>query len=202
MRPMKLADSGHLSQVLRIASLASLSISGGPSLAQVVVNGEPVDHAELSSPKIDKGATIYVQEFSTSSANLGKAKHRATAERVVSVMPHLLAVDLVESLRDSGFDAQFYSDGSTSRDSMMLSGRFTELDPGSRTARVWLGFGAGQSKVCVDGTVVREGATIGRFSHCRSGIGRGGSDPPVNGNADRIARRVADLFTKWAGGQL
>ncbi len=171
-------------------------------LADWSVRGDPVDHAELKAPKIAAGSTIYVMDFSTADANLGTFKHKNTAERLVSIIPHLLAIDLVEELRNYGFDAVLDSGEPIPDGSLVLAGRFTDLDPGSQSARVWIGFGAGRSRVCIEGEVTEAQSSLGEFSHCRAGIGWGESDQQVATNADRMAEQVAELFARWSSGEL
>ena len=171
-------------------------------LADWSVRGDPVDHANLKVPKIAPGSTIYVKEFSTADANLGKSRHKDTAERLVSVIPHLLAIDLVEELRSDGFDALLDSGEPIPEGSLVLAGRFTDLDPGSQSARVWIGFGAGKSRVCIEGEVTDAQSSLGEFSHCRAGIGWGESDQQVATSADRMAEQVAELLAKWSSGNL
>jgi hypothetical protein len=38
-----------------------------------------------------------------------------------------------------------------------VTGRFTKLDPGSENLRIWIGLGAGESKVCISGEVTDSG---------------------------------------------
>ncbi len=173
-----------------------------PLLADWSVRGDPVDHANLKVPKIAPGSTIYVKEFSTADANLGKSRHNDTAERLVSVIPHLLAIDLVEELRSDGFDALLDSGEPIPEGSLVLAGRFTDLDPGSQSARVWIGFGAGKSRVCIEGEVTDAQSSLGEFSHCRAGIGWGESDQQVATSADRMAEQVAELLARWSSGNL
>ena len=172
------------------------------ALAEAIVSGDPVDHARLSAPAIEPGSTIYVEDFSTADANLGKAKHQDTAERLVSVLPHLLTIDLVEELRSYGFDARLGSADVIPDDALVLAGRFTDLDPGNQSVRVWIGFGAGKSRVCIKGTVTKGASSLGEFSHCRSGIGWGESGAQVTNSADRMAQKVAELFGRWSSGNL
>ena len=173
-----------------------------PLLADWSVRGDPVDHANLKVPKIAPGSTIYVKEFSTADANLSKSRHKDTAERLVSVIPHLLAIDLVEELRSDGFDALLDSGEPIPDGSLVLAGRFTDLDPGSQSARVWIGFGAGKSRVCIEGEVTDAQSSLGEFSHCRAGIGWGESDQQVATSADRMAEQVAELLARWSSGNL
>ncbi len=187
---------------LAIVGACTFFATAPVSLADWSVRGDPVDHAELKAPKVAPGSTIYVKEFSVDDANLGKSKHKDTAERLVSIIPHLFAIDLVEELRNDGFDAQLDSGEPVPDGSLILAGRFSDLDPGSQSARVWIGFGAGRSRVCIEGEVTEAQSVLGEFSHCRAGIGWGESDQQVAKNADRMAEQVAELFARWSSGDL
>lgn len=62
---------------------------------------------------------------------------------------------------------------------LMVRGKVTEMNPGSQALRYWVGFGAGQSRVEVEGEVVdaRSGRVLLKFKHARSsGIGILGGD--------------------------
>ncbi len=62
---------------------------------------------------------------------------------------------------------------------LIIKGRVTEMNPGSRSKRVWIGFGAGKSRVEIQGTVIeaKTQKELLRFKHARvSGIGMFGGD--------------------------
>ncbi len=187
-----------------VAAFAACTVlaSSALALAQVNVKGDPVDRAELEVDAIPTNAPIYIKDFSTAGATLGTPKHEDTAERLVEVIPHLLTIDMVEALRARGFDAQMTAGDSIPDDALVLTGRFTELNPGNQTVRVWIGFGAGKSRVCIDGNVSMGGSSLGEFSHCRAGLGWGESKEQVANSADRMADRVAELFARWSSGEL
>jgi hypothetical protein len=62
---------------------------------------------------------------------------------------------------------------------ILIRGSVSEIDPGSRAARYWVGFGAGKSRAEIVGEIVNAetGATLLRFTHARaSHIGGFGGD--------------------------
>jgi hypothetical protein len=173
--------------------------ASGPSAAQQEMS---VDHATVNAQKIAKDWSIRVHLFDSSDADLGKPKHMDTARVLASTTPHLLAVDIVESLRDTGFgDVTLVESVSGTSDAQLnLTGRFTHLNPGSQAARAWIGFGAGESKVCIEGQVTdQDNAEIANFSHCRKGLGWGKSGGQLEASAERIGENVAVFFAQWAG---
>ena len=81
-------------------------------------------------------------------------------------------------------------------DALLVRGRVLELNPGSRAARYWVGFGAGASRVAVEGELVdaKTSRTVARFRHAR-GTGTSGG---FGGDYDKVLRQ--DILT--LGGDL
>ena len=180
-------------------------VAGGRIFAAdtIQVTKQTLDHAELTLDRISKIEPFHVQLFDITDANLGKPKHRDTAEMLARSAPHLLAVDIVEELRAAGFSDVVLDEqaDASSTSHLVLKGRFTQLNPGSQAARAWIGFGAGESKVCVEGRIDDEaGKMVGEFSHCRKGLGWGKSDNQLESSAARIGDSIAMFLTKWADG--
>jgi len=174
--------------------------------SSIKVKNDPLDQATLHVGTISKGDSIYVHLFDTSGVKLGKAKHQDTARLMVGTAPHLLAVDIVEGLRDAGF-SKIVLEEKTAKDvklnpgEMALLGKFTELNPGSQATRQWIGLGAGKSKVCLKGHLVdSNNQSLGEFSDCRSGLGWGNSAAEMENSTDSIGVDIARLLTEWANG--
>ena len=168
------------------------------------VTDAAVDQASVSVGRISKDQSVHVQLFDSTRANLGKPKHLDTAQMLARSAPHLLAVDIVESLRIAGF-SEVVLDKTPDRSSvehLVLTGSITELNPGSQAARAWIGFGAGKSKVCVKGSVSDQaGNTLAEFSHCRKGLGWGDSGAQMEDSAVRVGDSIAKFLTEWADGR-
>jgi hypothetical protein len=67
----------------------------------------------------------------------------------------------------------------TAKGVLLIRGSVSEIDPGSRAARYWVGFGAGKSRVEIVGEIINAetGATLLKFTHARaSAIGGFGGD--------------------------
>lgn len=160
-----------------------------------------MDSQNILSGKLLKTTSIHIHPFSISEADLGNPKFRDTASAMAKSAPHLLATDIVESLRSSGFTAVTLdeSEGIVPPDTLNVTGRFTRLDPGSQNLRVWIGFGAGESKVCISGEVTDSGGNkLADFADCRNGLGWGSSSPQANKGAEILGERVAGLLINWA----
>ncbi len=188
-----------------IGFAAFLYLANGDSFAaeSFRVTDAAVDNVTLSADQISKDQSIHVQLFSSADADLGKPKHRDTAELLARSAPHLLAVDIVESLRDAGFSDVMLDEAaeSSAKPRLVLTGKITELNPGSQAARAWIGFGSGKSKVCVEGQVDdAAGTVLAEFSHCRSGLGWGDSSAQLSDSAVRVGDSIAAFLTDWANG--
>ena len=108
-----------MKQVLKCGSLLGGTMIGmllwiniGMADDPLKIHNQDVDQGILNVMRISSSATLLVKIFDSSNANLGNPKHRDTAELLARTTPHLLAVDIVESLRESGF-SEVLLDGST-----------------------------------------------------------------------------------------
>ncbi|MEH6583217.1 MAG: DUF4410 domain-containing protein [Halioglobus sp.] len=173
-----------------------LIIMSHSSLADGKMQSSQVNAGELS-----KTTAIHVHLFDTTGADLGKPKFSDTANAMAKSAPHLLAADIVEALRHAGFTAVTLdeSEKGPSDDALNLTGRFTKLHPGSQNMRVWIGFGAGESKVCISGEVTNaSGENLANFSDCRNGLGWGASAQQGDKGAEILGERVAGFLVDWA----
>ena len=197
--------------IKRISAFAAgisifLCLAGSLALGAdtIHVTKQALDHATLHVDQISKEQPFHVRLFDSTNADLGKPKHRDTAELLARSAPYLLAVDIVEALRDAGFREVVLDEQApaSSAHYVVLTGQFTQLNPGSQAARAWIGFGAGESKVCVEGRIDDDtGKTVGEFSHCRKGLGWGTSGGQMESSAARIGDAIAIFITEWADGK-
>jgi len=178
-----------------IVLIAGTMVFGGAEASD-----KGIDHSELRGDMIAKDTAIVVHAFDSSKADLGSFKHIDTATRAAATAPHLVAVDIVETLREHGFTDVTLSDSAApAGDALQLLGTFTEINPGSQSTRVWIGFGAGASKVCISGTLqTASGEIVGDFKDCEKGLGWGNSGDQTEGEAARIGANVGQLIDSWA----
>jgi len=193
-------------RALAVGTAACLFVIGGNIHAADLarVTNAPVDKAAVSVERIAKDSPIHVQLFDSANADLGKPRHQDTAAMLARSAPHLLAVDIVEALRNSGFSNVVLDEQAptSSTQHLTLTGKFTDINPGSQATRAWIGFGAGKSKVCVTGHIGdANGNILGEFSHCRKGLGWGDSGDQMEQSTVRIGDTIAEFLTDWADGQ-
>jgi Domain of unknown function (DUF4410) len=185
----------NIVRILGTASVLAL-IASHNALAQGAL-----DSANTYIDQLDASAPIHVHPFTTDKADLGNPKFKDTAQAMAKSAPHLLAADIVAALRNSGFSAVTLdeSEGEPAADAMNLTGQFTKLDPGSQNLRLWIGFGAGESKVCISGQLTdANGKKLADFADCRNGLGWGASGPQGEKGAMILGDRVAKFLTEWA----
>ena len=159
-------------------------------------------HAHVARGSISTDTPIHVHPFSTAETDLGGHAARDIANTMVRSAPHLLAVDIVDGLRAAGFTNVTLdeSEGEPSASALKLTGRFTVLKPGSQNLRLWIGFGAGKSKVCVEGQLANpQGGVLADFSMCRGGLGWGASGPQLEGETGLLGHSIADSVIDLSG---
>lgn len=172
-----------------------------------------LDEIHLKVSTIRAGVPILIRPFSTEAVDLGtggedaKNEKRSEAGKImVKVAPDLLIEAFKSSILEShAFGELLPPDIPTVPDNaLVIEGRFTRIDPGSRAKRYWAGFGAGKSGVQVTGTVKDvSGTVLAEFTHMKhSGIGIGGGDYVkfLSDDTRDIGHDMAQFLAKWASG--
>ena len=182
----------------KIAGVAACLLAFSSHIAHA---GGKMDSSHVNAGELSKTTAIHVHLFDISGADLGKPKFKDTASAMAKSAPHLLAADIVETLRHAGFTSVTLdeSEKAPSGEALNLTGRFTKLVPGSQNLRVWIGFGAGESKVCISGEVTNaSGDKLANFADCRNGLGWGASAQQGDMGAEILGERVAEFLVDWA----
>ncbi len=170
-----------------------------PIVSQGAVASGMDEERYLAAERLPTSAPIHVHLFETEGADLGQPKFHDTAMTMANSAPHLLAVDIVTALRQAGFTAVTLDESAPAPNTLNLTGRFTKLDPGSKNLRIWVGLGAGESKVCISGELTdAEGTELARFADCRNGLGWGDSAPQGDKSAEILGHRIASFITSNA----
>ena len=92
--------------------------------------------------------------------------------------------------------------GSSSKGTLLVKTKILEMDPGSRAARYWAGFGAGAARAKVQGEVIdaKSGKVLFRFTQeRRSGVGAAGGDyvSLMQRNLHAIGADVAHILERF-----
>lgn len=172
-----------------------------------------LDEIHLKVASIDKGVPIVIRTFSTEGVDLGtggkKAKNEQRADAtktMVKVAPDMLVEAFTKAIADSKTFGEVLPAGTdpVPDNALVVEGKFTKIDPGSRAKRYWGGFGAGKSGVGVEGTVKdASGKVLAEFAHMKnSGIGFGGGDYVkfLSDDTKDVGHDIAIFLVKWATG--
>ncbi|HXH27759.1 MAG TPA: DUF4410 domain-containing protein [Candidatus Polarisedimenticolia bacterium] len=172
-----------------------------------------LDEIHLKTPVIHRGVPILIHPFTTEGVDLGTGGENAKNEKrsdatktMVKIAPDLLS----EAFKSRIGEAQVFGDllppdtAPLPESALVVEGRFTRIDPGSRAKRYWAGFGAGKSGVQVTGTVKdAAGNVLAEFTHMRrSGIGVGGGDYVkfLSDDTRDLGHDIAEFLVRWASG--
>jgi Domain of unknown function (DUF4410) len=198
-------------------SLACALFLTGTAVMQATSDTKPVkkieegllDSIELYVATLPAPAehTVIVHPFTSDKAELGTGskenddnKAQGQAQQLQTEGPKALADSLVASLNEEGgFKGASLAEGASTdaASTLVVEGQFTELDPGSRAKRYFVGFGAGKAAVAVSGTV-KDGAgtLLATFKQRRvATMGAAGGD------SIKKMTDIAKFLSAWAKGK-
>ncbi len=169
-----------------------------------------LDWIELHADVPD-GAPVVVELFAAGRADLGtgaeggKPKRVEIAKMMQADGPRLLADSLVAERRHKGFsDVRLASADDAPDGAVVIQGRFTILDPGSKAKRYWAGFGAGKGSVEVEGSVkTASGDLLAKFRQKRitvMGVVGGNYRKKMTSDCKSIGEDIADFLHRWSEG--
>ncbi len=163
--------------------------------------GGEIDELEIVEPfRLADFMRIVVEPFDTSAISLPNADDN-TYEPVKNVLAHM-AAPVAEGLSEQ-LHRPPVSVGEPVRESedgaLLIRGKVTTMDPGSKAARYWGGFGAGAARTEISGEVMdgHTGKVLLRFlQERRSGWGMFGGDyvKLMNRNLRTIGEDLAGVL--------
>ncbi len=168
-------------------------------------------HLRSEPPGAD--AVIVVRSFDAGEADLGtgaeggKPKHVAAAKKMQEDAPGVLAEQMVEQLKALAYFAEVHLDsGDASAGSpLVLEGRFTILNPGSKAKRYFAGFGAGREVLEIQGVLKdASGTVLAEFRQKRisvMGVFGGDYQKKMAAGMKRFGNDVATFLHAWSTGQ-
>ena len=174
-----------------------------------VIKGGVLDEIQLfvaTLPEPHKRVSIH--PFESDGANLGtgaqegEADEQAEAKQMQKEGPAFLAESLAQELRARHTFEPVAADAESD---IVVTGRFVELNPGSRKKRYFVGFGAGKAAVGVAGEV-RDGSgrLLANFKQRRiavGGWGGGDSIKKMQSDSRSIGKDLAKFLHAWADGK-
>lgn len=139
--------------------------------------GPDIDEVTISKTfKLADYNKIVVQPFETEGVKLPE-KDDNTYEPVIKVLASATE-GFVQGLRGSvDPDVTIDKSATNGADTLIIRGKVVTMDPGSRAARYWAGFGAGAARVKIEAEIVdaKSDEVLVKFTQeRRSGVGMGG----------------------------
>ncbi len=195
--------------------VASALVHGQEAKPTVIKDGK-LDQITLRVAKLPAGADVpvLVRRFSSDAADLGSGGEGGKKDRMVEAQkiqkdgPEILATEFVGRLLKLGSFTKvsvLETDAAVPPEAIVIEGKFLKIDPGSRAARYFVGFGAGKSTVSVEGAVKDgSGRTLAEFSQRRFGsMGMAGGDSleKLTSDTKSIGKDIAEFLDAWARGK-
>ena len=196
--------------------VTTASVAIGGQAGPTVIKDGKLDLIKLHVATLPAGADIpvVIRRFSTEGANLGtggeggKESRIEEAKKMQKDGPDILATQFVAKLVKLGPYAKvtvLAGDDAVPPEAIVIEGTFAQIDPGSRAARYFGGFGAGKSQIAVEGTVKNgTGQLLAEFAQKRVGaMGAFGGDSleKMTDDTKRIADDIAGFLGTWARGK-
>lgn len=192
-----------------VAIAAALAVEGAQEKPLRVVNDGVLDRIELFvvQPPSATDAVVVIRPFTTDTADLGTgAKGNKNQQAEAATMqvdgPKELAAAFIKELEDAKVVRAVRNDGDGD---LMIEGKFTEINPGSRAKRYWAGFGAGKSAMAVEGTIRdASGKLLTRFKQRRiatMGVMGGDSLNKMKQDSRNIGEDLAKFVRAWLTGK-
>jgi hypothetical protein len=170
--------------------------------------GGVLDEIKLFVEKAPSSKVVVMRLFSATDEDIVKGDKKEETKTMQTEGPRMLAERFVAKLQELGPFAEvsvLESGGSAPDDAIVVEGKFTELDPGSRAKRYFVGFGAGKSGVTVAGSVkAADGTLFATFEHRRIGVmGALGGDSlrKLASDTRDIGGDLAKFLNAWENGK-
>lgn len=167
-----------------------------------------LDSIRLAADPPSGDESVVIHPFDSSSADLGtggeggKPKRVEAARRIQQEGPEILSKAFVAKLSQLGTFTEVRDHGDAG---IIVSGRFTILDPGSRAKRYFAGYGAGRGRMEIEGTVKdSSGNLLARFRQKRltvMGVGGGEYNRKFRADCKRLGEDIAEFFDAWVKGK-
>jgi hypothetical protein len=147
--------------------------------------GPDIDSIEIVKTfKASDYSKVVVQPLDTSSTP--KAEEQDMVEKVAKVAANATEPFLAGVRK--GFPDAAVAQNAAATGTLIVRGKVTVLEPGSRAKRMWVGYGAGAARTAIDGEIVdaKSGEVLVRFTQER----RSGIDRPFSGSSyEEIMKR-------------
>jgi hypothetical protein len=167
-----------------------------------------LDEVKLFTATPPASKVVVIHPFSATDADIVNGDKGQETKKMQTTAPDILLQrgDL-EAQVDGWFHRRVGARGRQPppADAIVVDGKFTEMDPGSRAKRYFVGFGAGKSGVTVEGSVkASDGTVLATFRQRRvgvMGVGGGDSMEKLVDDTKAIGEDIAKFLSAWATGK-
>lgn len=199
--------------MLRLASTALLTASAVLALSALTLAQKPVktieegvlDEIKLYVEKLPSSTQVFMVPFTAGDDVKGDSDE---TKKMKVDGPGMLASHFSARLKELGpftTVSALAAGTSPAADALLVDGKFTEIDPGSRAKRYLVGFGAGKSGVTVQGAVKSaDGKVLATFQQRRvgvMGVAGGNSMDKLTSDTRDIGEDIAKFLHAWATGK-
>jgi len=171
------------------------------------VKGGILDEINLYTRTPPSATIVVIRPFSATDADIVDGDKKDETKKMQEVAPRMLAEELVAKLKEmkAFADVSVLDAAGAPAGSLVVEGKFTEMDPGSRAKRYLVGFGSGKSGVTAKGSVkAADGTLLATFIQRRigvMGVAGGDSMKKLEGDTKNIGEDLAKFLSAWATGK-
>ena len=183
----------------------TLSVLGQDRSPVSTIKGGILDEIALYTAKLPPSMRVVMRPFSATDADIVSGEKKEATKTMQADGARMLGDRFVAKLKELGPFSEvsvLSSDATVPSDALVVEGKFTELDPGSRAKRYFVGFGAGKSGVTVSGSVkTSDGTLLATFEQRRIGVmGAAGGDSlgKLAGDTKSIGEDLAKFLSAWS----
>ena len=198
-----------------VAALVVVGVYVGVSQPITVLAQSPVrtvkdgllDEIKLFTATPPASKVVVIHPFSATDADIVNGDKGQETKKMQTTAPDILNEAFLKLKSMGGFtDVSVLAAGAPPpADAIVVDGKFTEMDPGSRAKRYFVGFGAGKSGVMVEGSVkASDGTVLATFRQRRvgvMGVGGGDSMEKLVDDTKAIGEDIAKFLSAWATGK-
>ncbi|MEZ5330774.1 MAG: DUF4410 domain-containing protein [Thermoanaerobaculia bacterium] len=172
-----------------------------------------LDWIHLTAAPPGQDSVVVVREFDAGGADLGTGaegggeNHVQAAAMMQAQAPGLVAREIARSAKEDGPFPEAYVDAGERlpANALVIEGRFTTLNPGSKAKRYFAGFGAGKGVMEIEGRVTNaDGDVLAEFRQKRltvMGVFGGDYESKMRADCERFGDDVASFLRAWARGE-
>lgn len=213
MLSTEVPSRGALSALAVLVVIACAAPGAAGEGVDCTIRDGALDWIHLRSEPPGQDSIVVVREFDASEADLGTGgegggeNHVAAAAMMVAEAPGIVAEEIARLAKELGpFPAAYVDSGDPLPDNaLVVEGRFTTLNPGSKAKRYFAGFGAGKGVMEIEGRVsTPTGEVLAEFRQKRLtviGVFGGDYEKKMRADSERFGEDITSFLRDWVRGE-